>query len=322
MKRINCLIIIVTLLLSFLSCKKKDEVGDFVVPEDDLREISVNEFDDLNPTDFAYLYKNIFKPNCSTSGCHDGGEFEPDFRTLYSSYNSLVFEPVKTNDQNGTFTYRVKPGDAVLSLLHERLTVDIPSLSGKMPLAPQSNRTEWVDNKDQYILYIKNWINNGALDIYNNAPTLDNPTPQAIGIKAFPQNQTTGAFSRGTGAGVQPILVPISQGIVDIWFAFNDDLTSSSNLAYNKAKVSTNIHDFENSSEQNLTIQAPIQAQDFTGNTANYTHKLTLDLSSYQVNHHLSIRVLVQDEHHTSPTEMPNDGSASNFIQFFTIKLI
>ena len=36
-------------------------------------------------------------PTCANSGCHDG-TFEPDFRTVGSSWNTLVNHPVIAND--------------------------------------------------------------------------------------------------------------------------------------------------------------------------------------------------------------------------------
>ena len=39
-----------------------------------------------DPISFAALHNNIFSTTCANSGCHDG-TFEPDFRTIESSYN-------------------------------------------------------------------------------------------------------------------------------------------------------------------------------------------------------------------------------------------
>src|SRR5210317_2664712 len=49
------------------------------------------------------LHKNIFKPTCANSGCHDGN-FEPDFRTIESSYNTLVNQAIIKNDENAPLT--------------------------------------------------------------------------------------------------------------------------------------------------------------------------------------------------------------------------
>ncbi|MEM6347295.1 MAG: hypothetical protein AAF927_25620, partial [Bacteroidota bacterium] len=37
------------------------------------------------------LHKFIFSQSCAVPGCHDGA-FEPDFRTVQSTYSTLVFQ--------------------------------------------------------------------------------------------------------------------------------------------------------------------------------------------------------------------------------------
>ena len=59
--------------------------------------VVVNADKDLDPNSIAALHKDIFKPTCANSGCHDGN-FEPDFRTIESSYNTLVNQPIVKND--------------------------------------------------------------------------------------------------------------------------------------------------------------------------------------------------------------------------------
>ena len=62
-----------------------------------------------NPSSFSSLQNNIFQPYCNNSGCHDG-TFEPDFRTIESSYSTLVYQPVIKNDMDASYEFRVKPG--------------------------------------------------------------------------------------------------------------------------------------------------------------------------------------------------------------------
>lgn len=114
----------------------------------------------LDPTSLAGLHANIFGKTCANAGCHDG-TFEPDFRTIGSTYNTLVNHPVIKNDPQGSFTYRVVPGDAGRSLLIARLTYDIDGNSGVMPLVVEPG-SDWYEKKDEYIDHIKTWINEGA----------------------------------------------------------------------------------------------------------------------------------------------------------------
>ena len=84
--------ILFIIVIVFFSCQK-----DKINPYDDSsldppNNIDTNYFND--PTSFAALQNNIFQPYCNNSGCHDG-TFEPDFRTIESSYSTLVYQTVK-----------------------------------------------------------------------------------------------------------------------------------------------------------------------------------------------------------------------------------
>src|SRR5690606_35003009 len=133
--------------------------------------------------------------------------------------------PVLTNDQNNTFTYRVQPGNAALSLMHERLLIALPNTTGIMPAV---SSPDWVANKTNYITAIKDWINDGALDMYGNAPEIGNPNPFVAGFQAYADGSTTTSYARANGTGVLPIEIP--QGNVDLWFSINDDTPAASLL--------------------------------------------------------------------------------------------
>ena len=76
----------------------------------DLPEDNTVQGEGLNPASIEGLHANIFGKTCANSGCHDGN-FEPDFRTIESTYNTLVFQPIIKNDLQGTYEYRVVPGN-------------------------------------------------------------------------------------------------------------------------------------------------------------------------------------------------------------------
>ncbi|MBK8242866.1 MAG: hypothetical protein IPK88_05530 [Saprospiraceae bacterium] len=90
----------------FITCEKPDPPEnpfDNYNPKQDTVKFV---FSDPDSTSIAGLYHYIFKPTCANAGCHDG-TFDPDFRTLESSYNTLVFrEAIK---QDGKYLVRVKP---------------------------------------------------------------------------------------------------------------------------------------------------------------------------------------------------------------------
>jgi len=108
----------------------------------------------------AGLQDQMFKPTCANSGCHDG-TFEPDFRTLGSTYNTLVNHPVIKNDAANTFSLRVIPGNVFESQLMNRLTVDIDGNSGIMPLTLEPN-SDYPANKEVYLDWVRRWITEGA----------------------------------------------------------------------------------------------------------------------------------------------------------------
>ncbi|MDA9261963.1 hypothetical protein N9P38_01230 [Flavobacteriales bacterium] len=270
----------------------------------------------LPTTNFGYLHATVFKPTCANSGCHDGA-FEPDFRTITSSYNNSVYHNVLTNNPAGDFTYRVKPGDAALSLLHERLITALPNTSGIMPAV---SGDEWVANKASHINGIKTWINNGAKDMYGNTPAIGNPNPIVTGFNVYDNNNTTSPKPRAPGAGLTPILVPRTN--VDFWFSVDDDSTPGASMTVNQAKVSTSMFEFDTVPAQTMSVSSSITANDFSGTSASFTHKLDVDLSSYASGTLLFVRVYVQDADHSTPAENPSDGSSRPAIYLFTLYLI
>lgn len=118
----------------------------------------------LAKSDFYQMYDKIFKPSCAVAGCHDGS-FEPNFTTIQSSYSTLVWHPVIKNDKEGSYEYRVVPGDTSLSVLHKRVTdccfVDV---NDRMPFYDKEGLS-----KAQLDL-ISKWILEGAKDILGNTP--------------------------------------------------------------------------------------------------------------------------------------------------------
>ncbi|GIS08784.1 MAG: hypothetical protein CM15mP112_08960 [Flavobacteriales bacterium] len=106
------------LLILFFSCQD-DEINPYndpsLQPPDN---VDTNYFS--NESEISALHYNVFMPYCANSGCHDGN-FEPDFRTVESSYSTLVYQPVVKNNDNQTYEYRVVPGNSAQSILYARL---------------------------------------------------------------------------------------------------------------------------------------------------------------------------------------------------------
>ena len=270
-----------------------------------------------DPTSFAALHNNIFSTTCANSGCHDG-TFEPDFRTIESSYNSLVYQPPIKNDINNSFDYRVEPGNSLQSVLYHRLIVDIDGISGIMPLESED---DWNNNRDEYIQNIKDWIDQGAKDMFGNDPLLPNDIPLGRGMVVFNSGQNTNPLSRDASGSV---LISNSLTSVDVWFSVVDDVTQANNLSYNKVKKSTNLFNFNDIPEENLEVyNTPINQLGFYSSSTNeeYYHKYTLDLTSYNIGDIIYLKIYVKDD--VNPvTEIPNNGSPFTFLRYFTIKII
>ena len=270
-----------------------------------------------DPTSFSALHNNIFSTTCANSGCHDG-TFEPDFRTIESSYNSLVYQPPIKNDINNSFNYRVEPGNSLQSVLYHRLIVDIDGISGIMPLESED---DWDNNKDEYIQNIKDWIDQGAKDMFGNSPSLPNDIPLGRGMVVFNTGQTTNPFTRDASGSV---LISNTLNSVDVWFSVVDDLLQPNNLQYNKVKKSSSLFNFHTISEENLeVVNTPINHLGYFSNSINeeYYHKFNLDLTNFNVGEIVYLKFYVKDD--VNPvTEIPSNGSPFTFLRHFTIKII
>ena len=151
------LFVVITLAIAAWSCG-----NEFINPYDQIEELPADSTDvaDLDPTSLVGLHAVIFRPTCANSGCHDG-TFEPDFRTVNSTYNTLVGHSIIKNDPQNSFAHRVVPGDPDASQLLARLTYDIDGNSGIMPLATEPG-SDYPENREEYIERIRAWIANGA----------------------------------------------------------------------------------------------------------------------------------------------------------------
>ncbi|MCB0770907.1 MAG: hypothetical protein KDC00_10935 [Flavobacteriales bacterium] len=312
MRPIWSVIALTTLVLA--ACRKEEPN-----PFDELeRRTSVPDAESIPQDNFAWIHQRILRPNCALSGCHDG-TFEPEFRGVGSAYNSLVFHPVTSNNATESFVYRVVPGDVQASILHERLNVVIPNTSGIMPLG-YAEDSDWPANAAAYRAAIDNWIATGARDMFGALPSEGNLEPQVAGMLAFPAGNTSSPFPRGDAAGVQPIEVPA--GTIDLWFAFSDDATESDALTYNKLKVATQTTAFETVPELPLVVNATISGPDFSNSNTTFTHRVQLMLGTYAPGTTLFVRVYVDDGSHDGPTEIPNDGTSSPMLDYFTLRIV
>lgn len=299
--------------LVVLSCGPKDDPPNpFDDPDLQPPDETVDQFA-FDPNTFEGIHNNVFLATCANSGCHDGS-FEPDFRSIEAAYNTLVFAPIIKNDPQGSFNYRVEPGDAEGSVLYHRLLEDIDGQSGIMPLAVNPD-SDWLENKNSYITNIRNWIEAGAPDVTGNLPIAGNQLPQLLGVLGYAGGNTT-ELDREPGLG--PIKVPAGTTDLEMWFALSDAETSTPDIRHNKAKISADINDFGGVPTFDLDIMPSFGALGYLGDQVDYFHRLELDVSSYTTGTTLFVRLYVQDDGPTI-TEIPTQGSATYIKEYVAI---
>ena len=319
MKRIYILTIVS--LLVAVSCKKEVVRNEPDLPFNPFDTLTfseeVLETIEIDSSSFLGLHTYILKPTCAVPGCHDGN-FEPDFRTIQSSYNTLLYAPVVKNDLAGTFTYRVVPGDTALSWLHERITTD-DEILGRMPLYDTLYPHERAK--------ITQWILDGAPDVMGISPILPNYQPVTYGFLAY-ENDTSGIrLDENRADLMSPIALPPDTE-VEIWFGVYDTdefgtFMPSYNLTYNKARISKEPFFFTDPVEYDMEVEPA--ATPFMGPLywdplipITYYQHFTFNTGDYDPETFYFLRFYVKDADHDQPTEIPNQGSPLYWITLFS----
>jgi len=242
--------------------------------------------DSVDPASIQGLHKNIFSARCSNPTCHDGS-FEPDFRTIESTYNSLVYQSVIKNDTMGSFKFRVVPYKPESSWLIERLTTEDPVL-GRMPI--YSTPLEEPEMKN-----IRDWINNGARDITGKVASYPNTNAEVKYYAAYNFNSKRIDQNRVNGYS-SPFIVGVDSTFI-IYMNVVDDSTSSSNLLVNQLKLSDDKDDFSNATT--------LQATYFTSNI----WQVIIPSNTFSVNDQVYMRYYVRDPDHADVVEYPTTNS-------------
>ncbi|MBC8048089.1 MAG: hypothetical protein H7Y00_14925 [Fimbriimonadaceae bacterium] len=273
---------------------------------------------EIDSASFLGLHTYIFKPTCAVPACHDGS-FEPDFRTVQSAYNTLVYHPVVKNDEDETFTFRVLPGDTTHSWLYERITTDDATL-GRMPLYD----TLYPAERQKII----DWIQNGAPDVMGNSPALPDYTlPNSAGFIAYINDTLGTRIDDNRMSFVSPMLLPDDTDI-EIWFS-GYDFDMDSNFywghvfSYNKARISAEGYDFSVYDEFDMEEEAADEP--FIGPlywdpayTSWYYHHFTFNTGDYIPGEIYFIRFYLKDWDHPDPTEIPDNGTNPYLITYFS----
>ena len=298
----------ILLLSVIISCQKDENINPFdtIINNQDTVKL---ELVNADPNSIAGIYQNILKPTCANEACHDG-VFEPDFRTIESSYNTLVFQvPIKNN---GNFEFRVEPFKPESSVLLARLENII---SPQMPFQVEPD-SDWTEKRNEYIQNIRTWISEGARDIAGNVREEVYPAPILLGAGAevlniwMPRSGNTG-----------PIQIQRDNALIDFYFSFQHDILEPEDLTYNKIAFSNVPNDFDSTTMMSLELlPTPIMERGFYGENVLYSHKISLDMNTdLDPNEDLwYFRVFIQDD--VNPvTEIPTDDGIyyiKNYMSF------
>lgn len=184
---------------------------------------------------FADIHAQILEPKCANPACHDG-TFEPDFRTVEGSYNTLVYHEVIKNDALESFTYRVVPGEPDASWLVNRIKYSNDTL-GRMPLY-----AEQLSQKE--IRAITDWVANGAKDARSEDPTMPNAVPEFEWYVAFSgdvnwDNWNVNRIDENRTEWPYPFYTSAADTIRFLFF-MSDDLIEPSELSNFKFYLSDN----------------------------------------------------------------------------------
>ena len=251
--------------------------------------------DTVSSTSFVKLHRDLLGPSCNVMGCHDGS-FEPDFRTVESAYNTLVYHTIIKNNLAEDFTYRVVPGDTGLSVLHERLTnCCFVNTNDRMP---QDNIGNALPEAD--LDAVTAWILEGAKDITGAIPNAPN---NLANIKYFyvtnADYDSVYSENRIGGLFYNPFLMPNNEQ-VNFIFRVKDDHTIAQNLKINQLSISENIDDFSNSI---------IAVAYIASNSSPKVFILQFNTSDLEVNKTYFMRYTVSDEE-DQITTYPNNQTS------------
>lgn len=310
------LVLALPLFFAGLSSCKKDENKN---PYDQYNNGNVDSTNILlPPTSIQGLHQQIFKPTCANSGCHDG-TFEPDYRTIESTYNTLVYHSIIKNDNSDPLEYRVKPFDVEHSMLVRRMTVDLNGNSGTMPLDYSIDSTsDWNEKKNEHIENIKTWIRDGAKDISGNVANPTNRVPQINGMIITPQGSST-PFPRNISGVVQ---IPSGVSAIDIYLSFSDAETAAGQLNILTAQFSLSRDDYSVADTLQATTTSPIMAAGYGGSQVSYAHKISVpSVSAYWqggTSHFFSAKV----SDGTNTVSLPGLYALDIFKTYYSFKLL
>ena len=251
--------------------------------------------DTVSSTSFVKLHRDVLGPSCNVMGCHDGS-FEPDFRTVQSAYNTLVYHTIIKNNLAEDFTYRVVPGDTGLSVLHERLTnCCFVNITDRMP---QDNIGNALPETD--LDAVAAWILEGAKDITGAIPNEPNNLPNVQYFLVMNATyDSTYSENRIDGLFYNPFLMPNNEQ-VNFIFRVKDDQTLAKDMLLNQLSISEYSDDFSNA----------IMASAITFEQTNKVWLLSFDTTILQSGRTYFMRYTINDGDNPTNITYPNNQTS------------
>jgi len=307
MKKLAVATSILGIALGFATCKK-----DVIEPDNPYDKVNYGTnnppSDTVNAASITGLHRNVFLPKCAVPGCHDGN-FEPDFRTVQSTYSTLVYADITKNNVNEDFKFRVVPNDTANSVLYERVTnCCFVNQDDRMP---QDNIGTGLPQAD--INNIKSWIMNGALSIEGEVPVRPDLQPVLalyVAVNTDFNIEYTLMENRVDSVIFNAWKLPVGASSFYLAAIFEDDNTPLSQMQVNTLKISTSLDDFSN-------------AQSFVANYINIPGQdpiwlTTVDASSFVEGQTYYMRYYVNDGQHSENVEFPVNSSIIQYKTYWS----
>lgn len=233
------------LLLGLSSCKVEDEDA-AENPFAQEQQGGGEPAEKIDSASIEGLHQTLFRVKCANPACHDG-TFEPDFRTVESTYATMLWHGTVKPDPDTVrnLRYRVVPFEPDSSWLWERLTTNDTVNLGRMP--SNGLRLPAAD-----LANVRKWIENGARDRFGKVMQRPNFPPHVPWHLIF-DNDSTRLWEQRSNGWASPFLVRQGQ-TMRFWMYVEDDSTAIRDLRDNVIKVSADRKEFTSAQSHNGAV--------------------------------------------------------------------
>lgn len=299
-----------------MGCSKDDPLPDNPYDKVDYGNDNITQ-DTLDTNGITAIHRDILQPKCSTPGCHDGS-FEPDFRTVMSSYATLVYHPIIKNSPDSLYKYRVVPYDTNSSVLQKRL--NLKTFANTNDRMPQDNIGLGLPQSD--LDRISTWIENGAKDFQGNVASVPNTEPnlqyfwmidgEGFPLISAPYTVYSDANNRINQQGHLSVILDTSLTCF-IVPGITDDSTSLGDMTKVDLEFSYTKDDFS-------TPFKTLNASFLPGNDESWYNLFTID-NTFLTDTTIYLRYVMNDGDHVNDTYFPLKDSPEWYKTFWSIHI-